>query len=135
MNQNQGVLSSKSDSQYLIYEDVGKSNAVLMYTFDNGKLKSIGAVVSTSFTSEYATYLSERYLMLPYETNKDTYFIGIDALDVDKANTYVVLQIYDYRTLIAIYMPPSSVKKTRSEFDLMNEVEKTKREIMAKSLN
>lgn len=128
-SQKQGSLSSKSDSKNLIYENVGKANAILMYTFDSGKMKSVGAVVSTAYTSEYATYLSERFLMLPYETAKDTYFIGVDALEKDKANTYVVLQVYDYKTLIAVYMSPSSVNKTRSEFDLRNEVEKVKKEM------
>ena len=58
--------------------------------------------------------------MLPYEKDKDTYFIGIDALEVEKAKSYVVLQVYDYATLIAVYMNPSNVSKTRSEFELMN---------------
>lgn len=132
-NQKQGTLSSKSDNEKLLYENVGKTGAYILYTFENGKMKSVGAVVSTAYTSEYATYLGERYFMLPYETQKDTYFIGIDAMSIEKAKSYVVLQVYTYTTLIAVYADPSTVK-TRSEFDLLNYAEKVKKELMEKGL-
>ncbi len=119
-NQKQGTLSSKSTSEGLFYTNVGKADAILMYQFDSGKLKNVGAVLSTSYATAYANFLMERYLMLPYEKDNDTYFIGIDALEVEKAKSYVVLQVYDYATLIAVYMNPANVNKTRSEFELMN---------------
>lgn len=133
-NQKQGTLSSKSTSDGLFYTNVGIADAIFMYQFDSGKLKSVGAVLSTNYTSAYAKFLTERYLMLPYEKDNDTYFIGIDALEVEKAKSYVVLSVYDYATLIAVYMNPTSVSKTRSEFELMNYAKMVKDEF-AKQFN
>ncbi len=115
--QTQGTLSSRSDEKSLIYENVGHAS-MLMYSFEGNKLKSIGSVVSTSYTEEFASYLAERFLMTSYEKDNDTYFIGIDGLKVEDAKTAVVLQVYNSNYLIAVYMPvkdySSSSKQLRS---------------------
>ena len=129
-NQKQGSLSPKSTSDNLIYTDAGRSKAI-MYTFENGKLKSIGAVVSTSYTKEYASYLAERYMMLPYEKENQTYFIGADALTKEQAKTVVVLQVYDYLNLIAVYVPVKDYNKTRGVSDLNELIESAKKKYKA----
>lgn len=89
---------------------------VLMYTFENGKLSGVITMVSTAYTSEYAGYMAERFLMLPYETDANTYFIGADGLELTKANTVVVLEVYNYKYISAVYMPAnkySSSSKAR----------------------
>ena len=121
--QKQGTLSSKSDATSLIYDNVGRAERML-YSFENGKLKSVGTVVSTAYTSEFAGYMSERFFMLPYEKDNDTYFIGIDALEVEKAKTYAMLQVYNYKYLVAIYM--SASEASRSSKTKVNLPEKIK---------
>lgn len=111
-NQKQGILSSKSTTESLIYENAGAASA-LMYIFKNNKLSSVGAVVSTNHTSAYADYLAERYLMVPFYEGKDTYFVGIDALKVESANTAVIMKVYNIEYLITMYMPANELS-TRS---------------------
>ena len=125
-NQRQGVISSKSTNTLLAYEDAGAAS-ILAYTFENGKLKSIAAVVSTNHASQYASYLSERFLMLPYYKGSDTYFIGADALELENANTVVVMQVYSASQLISIYMPASDY--TTSSHSARN-IKHLKREVV-----
>lgn len=131
-NQKQGTLT-KSDTNSLAYSDAGKSKGIL-YSFENGKLTSVGAVVSTTYTTEYANYLAERFFMIPYEHNNETYFVGIDGLEKAQANTVVILQVYDYLNLIAVYMPANSYNSTRGSFELLDLVERMKREYKQFSL-
>lgn len=112
--QSQGTISSKSDGKYLIYENVGHAD-ILAYSFENGKLESIVTMVSTIYTSEYASYMSERFFMIPYENDNDTYFIGVDALEVESANTLAMLQVYSTSYLSAVYMPASKYLKNSSK--------------------
>ena len=102
--QKQGTLSSKSTSTLLVYDDAGAAST-LAYSFENGKLKSVLAVVSTNHTSQYASYLAERYLMLPYYKGEDTYFVGSDHINLEDASTVVMMQVYTITQLVTIYMP------------------------------
>ncbi len=111
-HQKQGTLNSKSDNKMLIYENAGAAS-MLGYSFENGKLKGVVAMVSTNHTSSYASYLAERYLMLPYYEGEDTYFIGADNISLDDANTVVVMQVYSTQYLSTVYMPASQFS-TRS---------------------
>ena len=126
-HQTQGTISSKSTDDNLIYENAGAAS-VLVYVFKNGALSSIGAVVSTNHTSQYTSYLSERYLMLPYYHGEDTYFIGADAIELDKAKTVAVLQVYSSTQLVTIYMPASEY--TRSAYSGAVNYENIAKEIM-----
>lgn len=103
-NQKEGALSSKSTNTMLLYEDAGAAS-ILAYNFENGKLKSVLAVVSTKHASEYGSYLAERFLMLPYYKGEDTYFVGADAIDLDDASTVVMMEIYSVNQLVTVYMP------------------------------
>jgi hypothetical protein len=109
-HQKQGTISSKSTSENLIYENAGAAS-VLMYTFKNGTLSTVAAVVSTNHTSQYSSYLSERYMMIPYYEGKDTYFVGADAIEVEKATTAVILQVYSATQLVAVYTPANKNTK------------------------
>jgi hypothetical protein len=126
-HQTQGTINSKSTNDNLIYENAGAASA-LVYVFKNGALSSIGAVVSTNHTSQYASYLSERYLMLPYYHGEDTYFIGADAIELEKAKTVAVLQVYSSTQLVTIYMPASDY--TRSAYSGAVNYENIAKEIM-----
>ena len=102
-HQKQGTMNSKSTNDIIGYDDAGAAT-LLAYSFKNDKLTSAMAVVSTNHTSQYASYLAERYLMLPYYKGEDTYFIGADGLDQESAKTVVVLQVYNYKYLATLYM-------------------------------
>ena len=116
-NQKQGTFSSKSTNDKLVYEDAGAAT-MLMYMFENNKLKGIGAVVSTNHTTQYTNYLLERFLMLPYYKGSETYFIGADGIELKEAKTAIVLQVYNANYLMAAYMPASDYSSsTRSAQD------------------
>lgn len=120
-HQNQGTLSSKSTQDKLLYEDAGAASA-LIYMFENGKLKSIGALVSTNHTSQYSSYLAERYLMLPYYKGADTYFIGADGIELKAAKTVVMLEVYSVSYLMAVYMPANDYSSTTRSVQLQNDI-------------
>jgi hypothetical protein len=105
-NQKQGTISSKSTNTILAYEDAGAAS-LLAYNFENGKLKGVVAVVSTKYTSQYASYLSERFLMLPYYKGEDSYFVGADNIKLADAKTVVLMQVYNVNQLTTMYMPVS----------------------------
>lgn len=103
-HQRQGKLSSKSNSNLLAYEDAGAAS-ILAYNFENGKLKSILAVVSTKYTSQYSSFLAERYLMLPYYKGENMYFIGADGISLEDAKTVAAMQVYSTSQLVTMYFP------------------------------
>ena len=120
-NQKQGTISSKSTNTLLAYEDAGAAST-LAYSFENGKLKAVMAVVSTRHSSQYASYLAERFLMLPYYKGEDTYFIGADNIELADAKTVVVMQVYSVSQLVTMYMPASdySTRTSQSSSDIEN---------------
>ena len=124
--QKQGTLSSKSSSDNLLYEKVGKAD-IIGYSFENGKLASIIAFVSTTYLNNYTNYIAERYFMLPYEKDAKTYFIGGDALTLDDSKTIVVLEVYNTKYLSCVYMPASKYKSS-SKSNINNYVNNFKAE-------
>lgn len=112
-NQKEGMINSKSTNDLLVYDDAGAASN-LVYSFENGKLKGVTAFVSTKYTSQYSSYLAERFLMLPYYKGENTYFIGADDIDVEKATTVATLQIYNLNYLATVYLPAKDyIKSTR----------------------
>lgn len=132
--QKQGTISSESTNTFLVYEDAGAAST-LVYNFENGKLKAVMAIVSTKHTSQYASYLSERFLMLPYYKGEDTYFIGADNIELDDAKTVVVMQVYNVSKLVTMYMPASdySTRSSQSSFDIENRAMSLIKEIIMHS--
>ena len=115
-HQKQGTLSPKSTDTMLGYLNAGAAS-LLGYTFENGKLKSIMAAVSTNHTSSFASFLSERYMMLPVYEGKDTYFVGMDGLTLAESKTVVLLMVYNTEMLAAAYQPASTYT-TRAYSDI-----------------
>ena len=57
--------------------------------------------------------------MLPYYKGEDTYFVGVDALELEKGNTVAALSVYSAKYLMTIYMPVSEfTRATRSQNDI-----------------
>ncbi|MBR1932663.1 MAG: hypothetical protein IJ841_03155 [Prevotella sp.] len=129
-NQKQGTFSRKSTDTLLAYEDAGAAST-LAYSFENRKLKAVMAVVSTKHSSQYASYLAERYLMLPFYKGEDTYFIGADNIELADANTVVVMQVYSASQLVTMYMPASdySTRSSQSSFDIENRAKNLLKEL------
>ncbi len=111
-NQSQSVLYS-STSNMLVYENVGNAR-YLFYYFVNGKLKAVVAMVSTAYTSSYINYLAERFIILPYETNSTTYFVGMNALKLSQATIVDVLTVYNAAYLSNMYMQPTDYNSSSS---------------------
>lgn len=114
-HQTQGTLSDKSTETTLTYENAGGAS-YLVYMFENGKLASIGAIVSTNHASTYGKYLAERYIMTTYYEGSKSYFIGIDGLTSETSTTFIRMEVSSANYITTIYVPVSSAKsrETRS---------------------
>ena len=113
-NQKQGTLSSKSTNELLAYENAGGAS-ILAYSFENGKLKAVGAFVSTSHTSTLADYLMERFLMVPYYQGSETYFVGLDGLSSEEANTAVIMNVASSSLIQVTYASAKQSASARGE--------------------
>ena len=111
-NQKQGTLNSKSNDTVLAYDNAGGAT-LLAYTFENGKLKGVVAMVSTNHTSTLGDYLAERYLMIPLYEGENTYFAGMDGLEKESAKTFVYMDLYNTSTWSIVYGSTASLS-TRS---------------------
>ena len=120
-HQKQGSINSKSNEKILAYDNAGAAT-ILSYSFENDKLKSVIAIVSLKHYSQYADYLTERFIMLPYYKGEDTYFIGADGLDEKSRKTVAVLSNYDTRYLATVYMPANDYVTRSISKDTLNEV-------------
>ena len=112
-HQKQGTINSKSTSEMLAYDNAGGAT-FLAYQFKDGKLSAIMALVSTNHTSALADYLGERFLMLPYYEGEKQYYIGMDGLDRETANSMVMMDLYNSSNWAIMYTNASSVSNTRS---------------------
>lgn len=112
-NQKQGTINSKSTSELLAYDNAGGAT-LLAYQFKDGKLSAIMAIVSTNHTSTLADYLGERFLILPYYEGEKQYYIGMDGLDRETANSMVMMELYDTSAWSVLYIDASSSSKARS---------------------
>lgn len=110
----QGTLSSNSDSKNLVYEKAGHAD-IIAYSFENDKLEAVVTFVSTKWTLEYCNYLVERFLVVPYNYENETYYVLIDALEKENAKTLISLGKYNSNYLSCIYTkyPVSSNAKAR----------------------
>ena len=113
-HQKQGTIS-KSTETTLTYDNAGGASR-LVYMFENGKLKSIGALVSTNHASVYGKYLAERYIMTTYYEGSKSYFVGFDGLSAKTSTTFIQMEVTSVDYITTIYIPTSSAKsrETRS---------------------
>ena len=102
--QHQGTVFAEDD-EMLVYQNCGDSE-VLTYSFKNGKLKSVLAVVPVSKKSSFVNYLTERYAFYPQQLSNYT-FVGMDSYSLDNAKTIVTLSVYNTKYLANLYMPAS----------------------------
>lgn len=115
-NQTQGTLNSRSTNELLVYENAGGAT-LLSYSFKDGKLTTILAMVSTNHTSTLGSYLAERFLMLPLYEGDKTYYAGIDGIEMESANTYVLMDMYSTKYWEVGYVK-ADINSTRSASDI-----------------
>lgn len=111
-NQKQGTVNSKSTNDILAYDDAGGAT-LLAYNFENNKLVSVLAMISTNHTSALGEYLSERYLLVPQYKGKNSYFAGLDGIDENNAKTMVLMDLYNTSNW-CVYYTPFKKNSTRS---------------------
>ncbi|GAA6529096.1 hypothetical protein LPYR103PRE_10690 [Segatella asaccharophila] len=103
--QSQGTLSSSSTSDYLIYNDAGKAEYIA-YKFEDGKLVDVISKVNILYSSEFLSYLSERFVMTSFTSDGKTYVVGWDALKLSDATVIDMFSLYDTTYLLNVYMRP-----------------------------
>lgn len=113
-NQKQGTINSNSTNEMLMYDDAGGAS-VLAYNFENGKLKSVLAMVSTNHASTLVDYLLERFIMAPYYKGSETYYVGLDGLDDENTNTAVLMQVYSASYISVFYTSAKTTASSRSD--------------------
>lgn len=111
---------TSSDSNILVYNyTFGNNVCVMGYTFENGKLKSVTAMMDNSLYLRTGYYLIERFQ--PVAATKDYDYVFVDAMETNKVKTIVYFALYKsgsktYTTVIyGDYAAYSS--KTRSAND------------------
>lgn len=130
-HQVQGKIDSKSDNTILAYDDAGGAS-LLAYNFENGKLKSVIAMVSTNHATTLTKHLLERFIMAPYYKGSETYYVGLDALDEDEATTAILMQVYNASYISVFYTSAQSTASSRSDSGhqpWLDEIEKMSRKL------
>jgi len=111
-HQKEGTFNSKSTEKVLAYDNAGGAT-LLAYMFEDNKLTTVMAMVSTNHTSTLGSYLAERFLMIPMYQGEKTYFAGVDGIDVEHSNTFVYMDMYNTKTWEVAYIA-SNKANTRS---------------------
>lgn len=119
-NQKQGTVNSKSTNQILAYDDAGGAS-LLAYNFENNKLVSVIAMVSTNHTSALGDYLKERYLLVPQYKGEKSYFAGLDGIDEVNAKTVVLMDLYNTNAWYVYYTPlkNNSTRSNQSQEEII----------------
>lgn len=112
-NQKEGTLLEQK-ANTLSYKNAGCMTG-LIYQFEDNRLKSIAALISTLYTSQFTDYLLERFVMIPYYEGENVRFVGVDALKVDDANTFVSMEVYNVNYLVVIYLPKGEQNRAVSD--------------------
>lgn len=85
------------------YSDYSNAAPILMFMFDsNDKITSYITLVKTAFTSDLASFLIERYLLVSAERD---FYLFINGLNLSDATKAMSLQVRDLNYLQVIYMP------------------------------
>ncbi len=106
--QKQGNISNVATaSNVLRYDNAGSTQAI-GYTFEDGKLKSVGVILDLKYASTISDYLMERYFMIPYVTG-DVIAMGYNSYDIDEATVSVGLMLYN-SYIIVMYLNPKDSK-------------------------
>lgn len=109
--QTQGTIS-KEDADLIRYTNCGDAD-IVAYMFENGKLNSVGVLISTSKTTSYVNYLKERFAFYPGQLSNYT-FVGMDSYSLETARTVVALRVQDANYLMCLYIPASKFNSSSS---------------------
>lgn len=92
------------DEDGLVYNEYANAD-MLMYLFDEAdKLKSVGVVIKSSYTSEISTYLSERYL--PIDASSESYTIlFVNGISPETTTTLIGAGLLSLSHWMVIYLP------------------------------
>lgn len=105
-----GTPASQADSS-CIYQPSNSAISYIMYLFTKaGKIKSVGVVIQTAYTSELATFLTERYT---YAGQSNDTFLYYNQSTTAKATTIIGLSLYSTSYWFAIYIPNTSTKSSK----------------------
>lgn len=97
----EGYDYEETNSGAIGYSTGNSIAPLLMYTFDNNKLKNAGITVKTAYTNQVVDHLSERYRYLGKVGSAFYFADGNSSAD---AKTAVVLQYYNSSYWVAMYM-------------------------------
>lgn len=119
-NQKQGTLYSE-DEDMIIYTDCGDAE-MLGYMMEDGKLRSVGFIISTSYSSEVTNFLTERFFMIPYDLGDYT-LGGANAYNVDDATTFAYIQVSSVNYYTVLYVPKElDTKSSNLNIDRLNSI-------------
>ena len=127
VGKNKSAVSSLLGSGYTtgtdswVYKNYNSYTDGIVVTFENERVSSVGAIVSTSYTSMMSKYLLERYSLVGMQN--DMYFF----LNHDK-NASVVFSVYNVSYLMAVYVPYTD-SKAGGEFSIPTEVSEALNEL------
>lgn len=112
---------SKETADGMSYDNFSTKAPQVAYLFDsNNKLKSVGVIVKTAYSSELGTFLRERYV---YGTSieEDYTLVFVNALKLENATMLIGASLYNTSYWMTIYMPYSN---TKSRVQKANEMDK-----------
>ena len=104
-----------SNLDALVYDyTYGTTACLVMYVFDNDKLKSVNALLNKSMYATAGYYLLERYQPVGIGSGTDVYFI--DAMTMEEAKTAGMLDYLDWKntTMTSIFYTDISIIKQSS---------------------
>ena len=90
-------------STSLLYQHTG--TFVTGYMFTSDKLSGIGVTVSTSYTSELALALKERYAIIQNSSSGSIAAMYANANTIEKATTIIGAQLQNVNFWTVLYMP------------------------------
>lgn len=117
-------MPNKETSDGMSYDNFSTKAPQVAYLFDsNNKLKSVGVIVKTAYSSELGTYLAERYV---YGTSieEDYTLIFVNALKLEKVTMLIGASLYNTSYWMTIYMPYSNTKSKSQKTNEMDKVAK-----------
>lgn len=123
--------NSTSDNVLVYDYSFGSKSCLMGYTFKNGALQGVMAMLNVSMYADVAYYLLERFQPVAAGDNYD--YVLIDAMEKDKCKTIVYLstqKIDNSIVLTVLYADPSIVSSTRTIKEYGPEIEVMQKEMI-----
>nr|WP_297167499.1 Ig-like domain-containing protein [uncultured Dysgonomonas sp.] len=115
---------NKETSDGISYNNFSTKAPQVAYLFDSSnKLKSVGVIVNTAYSSELGTFLRERYV---YGTSIEENYtlVFVNALKLENATILIGASLYNTSYWMTIYMPYSNIKSRAQKVNEMAKVAK-----------